>query len=167
MERSNQPWDQSEDDFILWRISSGKTFESIAESTSRTPQEIEKRLRTLAIQFVDEGKTLEEASEYTGIPADKIFLYEPKTPPGEPADYAPVSYSRHQLRTIAHQNRGIRLTQIVNEITQFILQEAGQGKTHYTHLNTELPPEELRGQLQAKFPDCTITCTDTIRVDWS
>jgi len=154
MNRSNEPWSPSEEDFILWRISTNKTFESIAESTSRTPKDIEDRLRLIASDYVRDGKTFEEASQLTGIDAETI-----DTP----------SYSRNNLRDISTKYRAIRITQIVEEIGKSIIEQAKQGKTNYTPMVTDVPLSELREKLRTTFTDCDILCDDIngIRIDWS
>ena len=71
-ENRGKPWSNADESLLLKKISDEETIENISVYFKRTKGGIKSRLRELACRFVDDGKTIEQASEYTTIPVEEI-----------------------------------------------------------------------------------------------
>ena len=66
------PWTNYQENLLLKRISEGKTREQISKEFGRTVGGIRSRLRQIAYDMIEIGKSLEYTSEKTTIPIDDI-----------------------------------------------------------------------------------------------
>lgn len=71
-ERHGKRWEDDEIQYVLGRIKQGKWAAQIAVELKRTPGGVISRLREIAYDAVQEGKTLEEASVLTSLTVDQI-----------------------------------------------------------------------------------------------
>ena len=71
-ENHGKPWSRSSENLLLRKISEEESIENISNYFKRTEGGIKARLRELACRFVEDGKTIEEASTYTKISVEDI-----------------------------------------------------------------------------------------------
>ena len=71
-ERHGKKWEKDEDEFILTRIKQGAIPFTIAKEVKRTTGGIVSHLRQMACQMIDNGKSMEEVVELTGLPVFDI-----------------------------------------------------------------------------------------------
>jgi hypothetical protein len=71
-ENHGKPWDYQDENLLLKKLSEGESIENISNYFKRTEGGIRSRQRELAYRFVEEGKTVEEASKFTRISIEEI-----------------------------------------------------------------------------------------------
>lgn len=71
-ENHGKPWSYADENLLLKKLSDGENIENISKYFKRTEGGIRSRQRELAWRFVEEGKTIEEASKFTYIPIEDI-----------------------------------------------------------------------------------------------
>jgi hypothetical protein len=71
-ENHGKSWLKQDEDLLLKKISNREPIGDISNYFKRTEGGIRSRLREIACRFVEDGKTLEEASKYTTIPVEDI-----------------------------------------------------------------------------------------------
>jgi ribonuclease HI len=67
-----KPWTTDQENLLMKKISEGKSYEEISKDFGRTRGGITSRLKQIACEMVELGKSIEYASEKTTIPIDDI-----------------------------------------------------------------------------------------------
>ena len=67
-----KPWTTDQENLLMKKISEGKSYEEISKEFGRTRGGITSRLKQIACEMVELGKSIEYASEKTTIPIDDI-----------------------------------------------------------------------------------------------
>jgi hypothetical protein len=67
-----KPWSYGDEDLLLKKLSDGESIKDISDYFKRTEGGISSRQRELAYRFVEEGKTIEEASKFTRVAVEDI-----------------------------------------------------------------------------------------------
>ena len=70
--RMGKAWDDHETLNLLKKIRENKTVYTIAKEHERTVGGITSRLRVLAYEFYEEGKTIDQIKKYTGLSTEQI-----------------------------------------------------------------------------------------------
>ena len=70
--RMGKAWDDHETLNLLKKIRENKTVDTIAKEHERTVGGITSRLRVLAYEFYEEGKTIDQIKKYTGLSTEQI-----------------------------------------------------------------------------------------------
>ena len=70
--RMGKTWDEHETLNLLKKIRENKTIDAIAKEHERTIGGITSRLRVLAYEFYEEGKTIDQIKKYTGLSTEQI-----------------------------------------------------------------------------------------------
>ena len=70
--RMGKAWDDHETSNLLKKIRENKTVDTIAKEHERTVGGITSRLRVLAYEFYEEGKTIDQIKKYTGLSTEQI-----------------------------------------------------------------------------------------------
>ena len=65
-------WTTEQENTLMKKISEGKTYEEISKEFGRTKGGIRSRLRNIACEMVELGKSIDYASEKTTIPIEDI-----------------------------------------------------------------------------------------------
>jgi hypothetical protein len=71
-ERHGKPWNDTEEKFVLDEIAKKTPIFKIAEDVRRTSGGVYSHLKVVATKYVENGMTLEEASELTGVTIEDI-----------------------------------------------------------------------------------------------
>ena len=71
-ENHGKPWSYTDENLLLKKMADGENIKDISKHFKRTEGGIRSRLRDLACRFVDEGKTIEEASKFTHTSIEDI-----------------------------------------------------------------------------------------------
>lgn len=70
--RMGKAWDDHETLNLLKKIRENKTVDIIAKEHERTVGGITSKLRVLAYEFYEEGKTIDQIKKYTGLSTEQI-----------------------------------------------------------------------------------------------
>lgn len=70
--RMGKAWDDHETLNLLKKIRENKTVDTIAKEHERTVGGITSKLRVLAYEFYEEGKTIDQIKKYTGLSTEQI-----------------------------------------------------------------------------------------------
>ena len=70
--RMGKAWADHETLNLLKKIRENKTVDTIAKEHERTVGGITSRLRVLAYEFYEEGKTIDQIKKYTGLSTEQI-----------------------------------------------------------------------------------------------
>ena len=70
--RMGKAWDDHETLNLLEKIRENKTVDIIAKEHERTVGGITSKLRVLAYEFYEEGKTIDQIKKYTGLSTEQI-----------------------------------------------------------------------------------------------
>ena len=70
--RMGKAWDDHETLNLLKKKRENKTVDTIAKEHERTVGGITSRLRVLAYEFYEEGKTIDQIKKYTGLSTEQI-----------------------------------------------------------------------------------------------
>ena len=70
--RMGKAWDDHEILNLLKKIRENKTVDIIAKEHERTVGGITSKLRVLAYEFYEEGKTIDQIKKYTGLSTEQI-----------------------------------------------------------------------------------------------
>lgn len=70
--RMGKAWDDHETLNLLKKIRENKTVDTIAKEHERTVGAITSKLRVLAYEFYEEGRTIDQIKKYTGLSTEQI-----------------------------------------------------------------------------------------------
>lgn len=71
-ENHGKSWSIDDETLLLKKLSNGESISNISAYFKRTNSGIRSRQRELAYRFIEDGRTIEEASEYTKLTVEDI-----------------------------------------------------------------------------------------------
>ena len=72
LENHGKPWTINDETLLLKKLSNGETISDISIYFKRSEGGIRSRQRELAYRFIEDGKTIKQASEYTKLTIEDI-----------------------------------------------------------------------------------------------